>query len=110
SSAKEGSATHRVHEENLPAQGAALRGDGAIATSLRSCKNGDPGGARTPNPQFRRLMLYPIELRGRMAGGRCSRAPLDRTAEAAVPTHRKMGWETGIEPATAGATVRCSAS
>ena len=23
---------------------------------------------------------------------------------------RKMGWETGIEPATAGATVRCSAS
>jgi hypothetical protein len=27
--------------------------------------SGDPGGARTPNPQFRRLMLYPIELRGR---------------------------------------------
>src|ERR1700678_4132643 len=27
--------------------------------------HGDPGGARTPNPQFRRLMLYPIELRGR---------------------------------------------
>jgi hypothetical protein len=26
---------------------------------------GGPGGARTPNPQFRRLMLYPIELRGR---------------------------------------------
>ena len=22
----------------------------------------------------------------------------------------RMGWETGIEPATAGATVRCSAS
>src|ERR1700722_5899935 len=32
-------------------------------------KNGDPGGARTPNPQFRRLMLYPVELRGR-AGDR----------------------------------------
>ena len=32
----------------------------------RRIKNfGDPGGARTPNPQFRRLMLYPIELRGR---------------------------------------------
>src|SRR5450631_2004936 len=27
--------------------------------------NGGPGGARTPNPQFRRLMLYPIELQGR---------------------------------------------
>jgi hypothetical protein len=26
--------------------------------------NGDPGGSRTPNPQFRRLMLYPVELRG----------------------------------------------
>ncbi len=23
---------------------------------------------------------------------------------------KKMGWETGIEPATAGATVQCSAS
>src|SRR6266568_2512160 len=29
--------------------------------------NGGPGGARTPNPQFRRLMLYPIELQGRDA-------------------------------------------
>ena len=76
---------------------------------LQLIRNGDPGGARTPNPQFRRLMLYPIELRGRMAGGR-SRASLDRTPEAAVPTFKKMGWETGIEPATAGATVRCSAS
>ena len=28
---------------------------------------GDPGGSRTPNPQFRRLMLYPVELRGRFA-------------------------------------------
>src|ERR1035441_2317640 len=27
--------------------------------------NGDPGGSRTPNPQLRRLMLYPVELRGR---------------------------------------------
>src|SRR5208282_1177308 len=26
---------------------------------------GDPGGTRTPNPQIRSLMLYPIELRGR---------------------------------------------
>ena len=27
--------------------------------------NGDPGGSRTPNPQIRSLMLYPVELRGR---------------------------------------------
>ncbi len=25
---------------------------------------GDPGGSRTPNPQIRSLMLYPVELRG----------------------------------------------
>jgi hypothetical protein len=36
-------------------------------------------------------------------------------AQAAVPTKfipwgKYLGWETGIEPATAGATVRCSAS
>ena len=49
--------------------------------------SGDPGGARTPNPQFRRLMLYPIELRGHDCNcGLWNRASLDRTAEAAVPT------------------------
>ena len=53
-------------------------------------------------------------------------ASLRGTAEAAVATRtwtqasggcrhillqtKEMGWETGIEPATAGATVRCSAS
>ena len=29
-------------------------------------KPGDPGGSRTPNPQIRSLMLYPVELRGRI--------------------------------------------
>jgi hypothetical protein len=28
--------------------------------------HGDPGGSRTPNPQIRSLMLYPVELRGRV--------------------------------------------
>src|SRR5262249_40752384 len=32
---------------------------------LREPCPGDPGGTRTPNPQIRSLMLYPIELRGR---------------------------------------------
>src|SRR5260370_29163546 len=30
--------------------------------------NGDPGGSRTPNPQIRSLMLYPVELRGQHLG------------------------------------------
>src|SRR5215208_5907732 len=29
---------------------------------------GDPGWIRTSDPQLRRLMLYPAELRGRIAG------------------------------------------
>ena len=33
--------------------------------SIHQLNAGDPGGSRTPNPQFRRLMLYPVELRGR---------------------------------------------
>ena len=28
-------------------------------------KTGAPGGIRTPNPQIRSLMLYPVELRAR---------------------------------------------
>ncbi len=34
----------------------------AVAKSLKS---GDPGRIRTSDPQLRRLMLYPTELRGR---------------------------------------------
>jgi hypothetical protein len=39
--------------------------DGIGFESQISKRNGDPGGSRTPNPQIRSLMLYPIELRGR---------------------------------------------
>jgi hypothetical protein len=41
-----------------------------------------PGGIRTPNPQFRRLMLYPIELRVRKnwEADRKIIAPLSRFA------------------------------
>src|SRR5688572_1035371 len=31
-------------------------------------EDGDPGWIRTSDPQLRRLMLYPAELRGRVAG------------------------------------------
>jgi hypothetical protein len=34
-------------------------------TGEKSLDSGDPGGSRTPNPQIRSLMLYPVELRGR---------------------------------------------
>jgi hypothetical protein len=88
---------------------------------VNAWKAGDPGGSRTPNPQFRRLMLYPVELRGRGAKLRWSRArladsPFDfgqgrlRRLSLHDCLAKKLGWETGIEPATVGATVRCSAS
>src|SRR2546423_11320160 len=87
------------------------------ALHLRAIKNcGDPGGSRTPNPLLRRQMLYPVELRGRSV----ELSSLARSdAAGGCPTHlcfperdkrEKLGWETGIEPATVGATVRCSAS
>ncbi len=73
---------------------------------------GDPGGSRTPNPQIRSLMLYPVELRGR-----AMRLHWIATLEGIVPSlafagkgAESLGWETGIEPATVGATVRCSTS
>ena len=43
---------------------AGLRTETKIAEILNCA--GDPGGSRTPNPQIRSLMLYPIELRGRV--------------------------------------------
>jgi hypothetical protein len=42
----------------------------------RSVTSGDPGGSRTPNPQIRSLMLYPVELRGRIRGDLCQRTPI----------------------------------
>jgi hypothetical protein len=36
-----------------------------VQAERQTRSSGDPGGSRTPNPQIRSLMLYPIELRGR---------------------------------------------
>ena len=44
--------------------------------------SGDPGGSRTPNPQIRSLMLYPVELRGR----KCCAAK--RSLHLLAPCHR----------------------
>src|ERR1700690_3877005 len=38
--------------------------DGRVCGVSGRLGNGDPGGSRTPNPQIRSLMLYPVELRG----------------------------------------------
>ena len=56
----------------------------------RHTKNGDPGGSRTPNPQIRSLMLYPIELRGRF--------PTLPPAQAVSPVAQ---IERGRDPSTA---------
>src|ERR1019366_3440268 len=45
--------------------GRSFRGASAGVGMANGLRNGDPGGSRTPNPQPRRLMLYPVELRGR---------------------------------------------
>src|ERR1039457_2116799 len=45
--------------------GRSFRGMSAGVDMANRFRNGDPGGSRTPNPQLRRLMLYPVELRGR---------------------------------------------
>src|SRR5271157_4221449 len=97
---------------HLGGQASGLRPDGqpgaAVPTWFSSESNGDPGGSRTPNPQIRSLMLYPVELRGRLertvAGG------IVPQLSATAYVREILGWETGIEPATVGATVRCSAS
>ena len=43
--------------------------------------NGDPGANRTHNPQLRRLMLYPIELRGRGENHYVNCSQIDTNAE-----------------------------
>src|SRR5262252_1955532 len=50
-------------------------------------------------------------------GGRCGHEEISAIKICSAPVQYlawtpkgKLGWETGIEPATVGATVRCSAS
>jgi hypothetical protein len=46
-------------------EGGRLPSGNGISRKGRESLSGGPGGARTPNPRFRRPMLYPVELRGR---------------------------------------------
>jgi hypothetical protein len=52
------------------------------------------GGTRTPNPRFRRPMLYPIELRTRRTGI-VSRESLDVSI---LQELEKMSWKLVSEP------------
>jgi hypothetical protein len=74
---------------------------------------GAPGGNRTPDRRIRNPLLYPTELQARerwrevTAGNPEGEA---RRARLAGGTKSELGWMTGLEPATTGATVRCSAN
>ena len=54
----------KVRETATPAQPTMATGGEVVAEVLD--KNGAPGVTRTPGTQFRKLLLYPPELRGRL--------------------------------------------
>ena len=60
--------------------------------------NGAGGRVRTPNPQIRSLMLYPVELRPQ-------RWKKDKSHSIVIV---KMGRAKGIEPSTTGITIQRS--
>src|SRR3989441_8286041 len=87
------------------------------ASRRRSCHAGAPGGNRTPNPQLRRLVLYPLSygrtrliiLRDPGPGTRdqvehsivsvsCARSVYERTKgePAVASTHRSPAFRIGL--------------
>src|SRR5256714_3917992 len=63
-----------------------------------------PGGNRTPNRRFWRPVLYQLSY-----GPKPVATPTHGTVKAATLSFGTVqGWLTGIEPATPGATDRCS--
>ena len=60
---------------------------------------GAPGGSRTPNPQIRSLMLYPIELRvHERAGTMEQKKPRQMCGNSSKPESLRRVALTGIEP------------
>ena len=57
--------TSRILEDELRKEVQGRRGPPNAENAVIPIFAGDPGGSRTPNPQIRSLMLYPVELRGR---------------------------------------------
>ncbi len=58
-----------------------------MATSAMHKKLGAPERIRTPNPQIRSLVLYPVELRARARPRRSA-----RTGEPSRLPGRRQGW------------------
>ena len=57
--------------------------------------SGLPGGNRTPDPQLRRLLLYPTELRAVVQDGR---GDMIRTCDPLLP--KQMRYQTALRPDT----------
>src|SRR5579864_292068 len=57
--------------------GDVLSSRSSLRKSMPAGESGDPGGSRTPNPQIRSLMLYPVELRGRSVGTAALGCPVE---------------------------------
>ena len=55
--------------------------------------SGLPGGNRTPDPQLRRLLLYPTELRAVVQDGR---GDMIRTCDPLLP--KQMRYQTALRP------------
>src|SRR3954467_608672 len=70
---------------------------------LKTIFNHRPGGNRTPNRRFWRPVLYQLSYGPSPGPMYCGQLGSVRHSEF-VP----RGWLTGIEPATPGATDRCS--
>ena len=57
---------------------------------------GLPGGDRTPDPQLRRLLLYPTELRAEIERKRYGRGERIRTFDPLVPN--QMRYQAALRP------------
>src|SRR5205085_8041513 len=76
------------------------------SASTRSSKSSyRPGGNRTPNRRFWRPVLYQLSYGPSPGPTPTDCGQLDSAFETTVVLE---GWLTGIEPATPGATDRCS--
>ena len=75
----------KVRETATPAQPTVTTGSEVVAEVLD--KNGAPGVTRTPGTQFRKLLLYPPELRGRFT----CRLPILASLRARRPETRSPG-------------------
>ena len=75
---------------------AALQSRSEHAVSLNPEKTGLSGGDRTPDPQLRRLLLYPTELRTEGPSRLNGRGERIRTFDPLLP--KQMRYQTALHP------------